>query len=139
VFEAIKASIFGFAFVPLIWALGLWAATLVDGELWPAWIGFGLTVLVAAPYLLWRGVYHRRLEATLFDEHLEVAACVGNLSDLDGEPFAHTHAVLSRPDGESVAGHLDAATVFAGEVYVKAFDTDLVREHDERTDLDLWL
>lgn len=74
-----------------------------------------------------------------FDEALEVAACVGNVSLLDGEPFAHTHAVLSRPDGESVAGHLDEATVFAGEVYVTEFDTELVREHDATTDLDLWL
>ncbi|MFC3959605.1 PPC domain-containing DNA-binding protein [Halovivax cerinus] len=73
-----------------------------------------------------------------FDEELEVASCVGNVSSLDGERFAHTHAVLSRPDGESIAGHLNAATVFAGEVYMRAFDTPLEREHDETTDLDLW-
>jgi hypothetical protein len=86
--------------------------------------------------------YHQdagEYEPVAFDEHLEMASCVGNLSDLDGEPFAHTHAVLSRPDGESIAGHLDTATVFAGEVYVKTFDTELVREHDAVTDLDLWL
>lgn len=74
-----------------------------------------------------------------FDEHLEVAACVGNISFLDGERFAHTHAVLSREDGESIAGHLNRATVFAGEVYIREFDEELVRSHDEITDLDLWL
>jgi predicted DNA-binding protein with PD1-like motif len=73
-----------------------------------------------------------------FDEPLEVAACVGNVSTLDGEPFAHTHAVLSREDGSTVAGHLDRATTFAGELYVRAFDADLERAHDETTDLDLW-
>ncbi|WP_254272796.1 PPC domain-containing DNA-binding protein [Haloarcula marina] len=73
-----------------------------------------------------------------FDEPLEVAACMGNVSWLDGERFAHTHAVLSRPDGEAVAGHLNAGTVWAGELYVRAFDTRLEREHDEPTDLDLW-
>ncbi|WP_135535225.1 MULTISPECIES: PPC domain-containing DNA-binding protein [Halostella] len=93
-------------------------------------------------------------EAVEFDEHLEVAACVGNVSWLDtgaqnssnsrtssddGERFAHTHAVLSRPDGDAIAGHLNAATVFAGEVYMRTFDTTLEREHDETTDLDLWL
>jgi predicted DNA-binding protein with PD1-like motif len=86
--------------------------------------------------------YHQdegEYEPVEFDEHLEVAACVGNVSELDGESFAHTHAVLSRPDGESVAGHLDEATVFAGELYVTEFDTGLVREHDATTDLDLWL
>ena len=74
-----------------------------------------------------------------FDEPLEVASCVGNISLLDGERFAHTHAVLSRPDGETLAGHLNAATVFAGEVHLRVFAEPLEREHDETTDLDLWL
>jgi predicted DNA-binding protein with PD1-like motif len=73
-----------------------------------------------------------------FDEPLEVAACLGNVSHLDGDRFAHTHAVLSRPDGTALAGHLNSATVFAGELYVRAFDTHLERTHDEPTDLDLW-
>lgn len=75
----------------------------------------------------------------VFDEPLEVAACVGNVSWLDGERFAHTHAVLSRRSGQTLAGHLDSATVFAGELYVRTFETELEREHDEPTDLDLWL
>lgn len=73
-----------------------------------------------------------------FDEPLEVASCVGNVSLLDGEPFAHTHAVLSGADGSTVAGHLNAGTVFAGELYVRAFEGTLERAHDETTDLDLW-
>ncbi|MFC7205034.1 PPC domain-containing DNA-binding protein [Haloferax namakaokahaiae] len=78
-------------------------------------------------------------QAVTFDEPLEVASCVGNVSLLDGEPFAHTHAVLSRRSGQSLAGHLNAGTVFAGEVYLRAFDEPLEREHDDVTDLDLWL
>jgi predicted DNA-binding protein with PD1-like motif len=74
-----------------------------------------------------------------FDEPLEVASCVGNVALLDGERFAHTHAVLSRPSGQTIAGHLDSGTVFAGEVHLRAFDDELVRQHDETTDLDLWL
>lgn len=73
-----------------------------------------------------------------FDEPLEVAACVGNISWLDDERFAHTHAVCSRADGSTVAGHLNSGTVFAGEVYLREFDAYLEREHDETTDLDLW-
>lgn len=86
--------------------------------------------------------YHQdegEYEPVVFDEHLEVAACVGNVSLLDDERFAHTHAVLSRPDGEALAGHLDKATVFAGECYLRTFEGELVREHHEQTDLDLWL
>ena len=74
-----------------------------------------------------------------FDEPLEVASCVGNVSWLDGERFAHTHAVLSDSEGNAVAGHLNEATVWAGEVYMRVFEEELVREHDETTDLDLWL
>jgi len=74
-----------------------------------------------------------------FDEHLEMSACVGNVSRLDGERFAHTHAVLGRPDGETLSGHLNAGTVFAGEIYLRAFEGELVREYDDPTGLDLWL
>jgi predicted DNA-binding protein with PD1-like motif len=77
-------------------------------------------------------------EAIEFDEPLEVAPVVGNISWLDGERFAHTHMTLSREDGSTVAGHLDSATTFAGELYVRSFDAHLEREHDDITDLDLW-
>lgn len=77
-------------------------------------------------------------DAIEFDEPFEMTPAVGNISMLDGEPFAHTHAVLSREDGTAIAGHLDAATTFAGELYVREFDTRLERHHDEVTDLDLW-
>lgn len=72
------------------------------------------------------------------DEPLEVASCVGNVSRLDTDLFAHTHAVLSRESGEALAGHLHRGTVFAGEVYFQAFDLELVRTPHEQTGLDLW-
>ncbi|POG56942.1 PPC domain-containing DNA-binding protein [Haloferax marisrubri] len=78
-------------------------------------------------------------QSVTFDEPLEVAACVGNVALLDGEPFAHTHAILSRRSGQALAGHLDSATVFAGEVNLRAFEEPLERDHDAVTDLDLWL
>jgi len=80
------------------------------------------------------GVY----ESITFDEHLEMTPAVGTISWLDDERFAHTHAVLSREDGTTVAGHLDTATTFAGELYVREFDAHLDREYDDVTDLDLW-
>ena len=74
-----------------------------------------------------------------FDEPLVVASCVGNVALLEGDRFAHTHAVLSRRSGQALAGHLNAGTVFSGEVYLRAFETPLERERDDVTDLDLWL
>lgn len=81
----------------------------------------------------------KEYQSVSFDEPLEVASCVGNVSLLDGDHFAHTHAVLSRRSGQALAGHLDSATVFAGEVFIRAFDEPLERDHDDVTDLDLWL
>ncbi|AFZ72659.1 PPC domain-containing DNA-binding protein [Natronobacterium gregoryi] len=87
------------------------------------------------------------------EEPLEVASCVGNVSLLDGEEqsssssrtqsdddrFAHTHAVLSDAEGTTYAGHLNEATVWAGELHMRVFEESLEREYDETTDLDLWL
>jgi len=73
-----------------------------------------------------------------FDEPFEVVPAVGNISWLGEERFAHTHVALSREDGSVVAGHLDTATTFAGELWVREFETSLEREHDPVTDLDLW-
>ena len=80
----------------------------------------------------------KEYDAIEFDEPLEVAACVGNVSWLDGDRFAHTHAVCSREDGSTIAGHLNAGTVFAGEIYLREFDAHLEREYDGATELDLW-
>jgi len=73
-----------------------------------------------------------------FDEPFEVVPAVGNISWLYDERFAHTHMTLSRADGSVVAGHLERATTFAGELYVREFDARLERDHDPVTDLDLW-
>ena len=78
-------------------------------------------------------------ECITFDEPLEVASCVGNIALLDGAPFAHTHMVLSRPDGSTVAGHLDEATVFAGELHMQVYERPLERQQHAPTGLDLWL
>jgi predicted DNA-binding protein with PD1-like motif len=81
----------------------------------------------------------KEYQSVTFDEPLEVAACIGNVGLLEGELFAHTHAVCSRPSGQTLSGHLNAGTVFAGELYFRAFEQPLDRTRDESTELDLWL
>ena len=108
-----------------------------DEELDAAWF-YGLGAVMDAE-LWFYDQDDQEYRSVDFDEPLEVAACVGNVSWLDGERFAHTHAVLSRRNGQALAGHLNSATVFAGELQVREFDTSLEREHDPTTDLDLWL
>jgi hypothetical protein len=96
------------------------------------------------------GEYH----TVELDEPLEVAACLGNVSllpeskgstgdatyeSVGSDRFAHTHAVLSRRSGGTLAGHLNAGTVFVGEIYMTAFERPLEREYDPALDLELWL
>jgi predicted DNA-binding protein with PD1-like motif len=98
---------------------------------------FGLGAVQDATLMFYDQDDHE-YEPVEFDEPLEVVPAVGNVSWLDGERFAHTHVALSREDGTTIAGHLDSATTFAGELYLRAFEARLERDHDEVTDLDLW-
>jgi predicted DNA-binding protein with PD1-like motif len=109
----------------------------VDNEVEAGWF-HGMGAVFDAD-LLYYDFDDKEYRSHEFDGGLEVSACVGNVSDLDGEPFAHTHVVLGLEDGSTVSGHLDAAEVFAGEVYLRAFEEPLVREFDGTTGLDLWL
>ena len=73
------------------------------------------------------------------DDRCEIASCTGNISILDGEPFAHTHAVLADEEGNTVGGHLEEGKVFASEVHLQVLEgPELERTHDEITDLSLW-
>ena len=108
-----------------------------DEELDAAW--FVAMGAVADAEIWYYDQAETEYRAVEFDEPLEVAACVGNVAWSEGERFAHTHAVLSRRSGQTLAGHLHEATVFAGEVYLRSFDTELARESDRQTGLDLWL
>jgi len=61
--------------------------------------------------------------AVRFDEPLSVAACVGEVTTVDGEPSARPYAVLTRPSGQAVGGYLNAAEVVTGRLYLRAFET----------------
>jgi len=45
----------------------------------------------------------------------------------------------SDDEGTAYAGHLNEATVWAGEVHMRVFAEPLEREYDDTTELDLWL
>ena len=75
-----------------------------------------------------------------FDEPLEIVSLAGNLSRKDGKPIIHAHAIFSRPDGQTVAGHLASPTiVYAGEISVIELKGKMLeRGYDEVTGLPLW-
>jgi hypothetical protein len=81
---------------------------------------------------------HEYITASL-DEPLEIVSCIGNLSLKGGEPFAHVHVVFADSRGQTKAGHLIDATVFAAELHLQELiGPELVREHDDVTGLALW-
>lgn len=64
-------------------------------------------------------------------EQTEVLALTGNIALKDGQPVAHTHAVLGRRDGSTVGGHVQRATVGPTlEVMVTVYARPLLRRLD---------
>ena len=70
----------------------------------------------------------------------EVAAMQGNVASVDGKPFAHIHAVLSRMDDSlaCIGAHLKAAVVSVTlEVFLTPIDIPLNRRYDDDIGLNL--
>jgi len=82
----------------------------------------------------------RQYETLEFDEHLEIANLVGNVSLKDGEPIVHAHVTLANDRGIAYGGHLaPGCEIFACEFVVQEFDgPQLDRGLDEQTGLPLW-
>lgn len=75
-----------------------------------------------------------------FEAVHEIVSCVGNISEKDGQMFAHGHIVIAGPDFQCFGGHLgEGTTIFAAELSgVKSEGPDMLREYDEATGLMLW-
>ena len=75
-----------------------------------------------------------------YDEGVEIAGGVGNISLKDGEPFVHIHVNGSHRDGRTVGGHLmDGSEVFMIEAYFRVMEGEApVRELDEEVGLPVW-
>ncbi len=71
---------------------------------------------------------------------LEVASMDGNVSEVNGQPIIHAHAVLSRCDEtlECIGGHLKSARIAVTlELCLWLVSQPLMRAPDEETGLDL--
>lgn len=72
------------------------------------------------------------------DEQVEVTSLVGDIGTHDGDPAVHVHCVLGRPDGSAITGHLIEARVRPTlELFLTAYDDELVRRTDEQSGLPL--
>lgn len=87
-------------------------------------------------YDIGRKQYDLARENTVF----ELISMQGNVTQLDGKPFVHAHAALSRTDGTNAAigGHLKEAHVAATvEIFLIALDVTISRKIDDETGLKL--
>ncbi|MCK5451572.1 MAG: DNA-binding protein [Candidatus Omnitrophica bacterium] len=71
---------------------------------------------------------------------LEITACLGNISLMNGKIFVHAHITLADHDGKCYGGHLMPGTeIFAAEYHIKELlGVELKRERDPETGLFLW-
>lgn len=71
-------------------------------------------------------------------EQVEVTSLVGDIGTHEGDPAVHVHCVLGRPDGSAITGHLLEAEVRPTlELFLTAYDDDLVRRTDQESGLPL--
>lgn len=75
-----------------------------------------------------------------FDEGMEIASLVGNISRKEGEVFLHCHITLADRKGRCFGGHLVEGNVaFVCEFSITALEGPVPeRTHDEATGLMLW-
>jgi predicted DNA-binding protein with PD1-like motif len=71
-------------------------------------------------------------------EQVEVLSLIGDVAQDSGEPSLHLHAVLGRPDGSTVGGHLLRGEVWPTlEVIVSEVAPELAKRYDPQTGLAL--
>lgn len=73
-----------------------------------------------------------------FPDLMEITSLQGNLAWVDDTPKWHVHVTLSGRDYGAIGGHVKELVVGGTcEIRLCAFDTSLVRRHDEAIGLDL--
>jgi len=75
-----------------------------------------------------------------FDQRLEVAGMLGNVSLMNGEPIVHVHITLADEQGRCYGGHLGRNTlVFNLEILLTTLSgPPVTRKMDAQTGLTLW-
>jgi len=89
--------------------------------------------------LAYYDIAQKRYVETPIHGPVEVASLIGNVARVDGEPFAHLHAVVAGPDLIARGGHLVSGRVgVTMEVFVRDLGEDIARELHDDIGLKLW-
>lgn len=74
-----------------------------------------------------------------FDEQMEIASLLGNVSTLDCKTYLHLHIVAGRSDYSTLGGHLLSARLSgAGEFFVEDFGENVERAYSEEIGLNIY-
>ncbi|OGJ68006.1 hypothetical protein A3B61_04875 [Candidatus Peribacteria bacterium RIFCSPLOWO2_01_FULL_53_10] len=74
-----------------------------------------------------------------FEGEYEIATLLGNISLMDGKPWAHLHITIGDREYHAFAGHLHSARVgVTCEVIIDAANTEIGRVRDEEMGLKVW-
>ena len=88
------------------------------------------------------GVFHtaeKQYHANRFTGDWEIVSLVGNITQMDGEYYAHLHMSAGGADGSVVGGHLNRAIVSATcEMFITILDGTVERRFDGDTGLNLF-
>ncbi|MBR2582771.1 MAG: DNA-binding protein [Oscillospiraceae bacterium] len=88
------------------------------------------------------GVFHtaeKQYCANRFTGDWEIVSLVGNITQMNGEYYAHLHMSAGGTDGVVVGGHLNSATVSATcEMFITVLDGAVERRYDAEIGLNLF-
>ncbi len=74
-----------------------------------------------------------------FEGEFEITALLGNVSVMNGKPWAHLHITIGDTEYKAYAGHLHNARVgVTCEVIIDATETEITRVKDDETGLNVW-
>ena len=88
------------------------------------------------------GVFHtaeKQYYAKRFTGDWEIVSLVGNITQMNGEYYAHVHMSAGGTDGSVVGGHLNRAVVSATcEMFITVLDGTVERRRDDEVGLNLF-
>lgn len=80
----------------------------------------------------------KKYEEHEYEEFLEVAGILGNITLKDGKPFLHAHGVFGRKDMSTIGGHVVSARVFPLlEVIITPTSNGALRRFDDEMGLNV--
>lgn len=98
--------------------------------------GIGAAGLIRAGYF---DVTEKRYHVSEYRGDLEILSLLGNITEKDGEVYAHLHVCFAKEDGAACGGHLSEAVVSGtGEIVLSLADGRTGRRFDEKVGLNVF-